>query len=266
MILEKNLKQLKACVIIPTYNNAPFLKGVLDDVLSYTDEIIVVNDGCTDGSAAILKEYAQLKIIELSENGGKGNALKVGFEKAIEMGFERAITMDSDGQHLAKDLVNLVTEANQFPDALIVGARILVQENMPGKNSFANKFSNFWFRFETGIDAPDTQSGFRYYPLHLFKNTRYFSWKYEFELEVLVRAAWKGVPLKFVKIDVYYPPPEERISHFKSVPDFTRISILNTIFVLIALLYIKPRDFFRNLKKKVREHFSKSTYMTAKSR
>ena len=136
---------------------------------------------------------------------------------------------------------------------------IWTQENMPGKNSFGNKFSNFWFRVETGIRCPDTQTGYRLYPVRLMKDMRFFTRKYEFEIEVLVRSAWKGIKLEWVPVSVYYAPKETRITHFRPFKDFFRISILNTILVLIAFLYIKPRDFFRaifqkNWKDTLKEH------------
>ena len=131
---------------------------------------------------------------------------------------------------------------------------------MPGKNTFANKFSNFWFYVDTGIKAPDTQSGYRLYPLYLMKDMRFFGRKYEFEVEVLVRSAWKGIGIQWIPVNIYYPPPEERISHFRPGPDFSRISVLNTILFLIAVLYIKPRDFIiyisrvKNVKELLRKH------------
>jgi uncharacterized protein (DUF2062 family) len=112
---------------------------------------------------------------------------------------------------------------------------------------------------ETGITLEDTQSGYRLYPLLPLKNIRFRTRKYEFEIEVLVRAAWKGVNIKSIPVSVYYPPAEERVSHFRPLKDTVRISILNTLLVLEAFLYIKPRDFFRLLfdKEKGREFVSK---------
>jgi uncharacterized protein (DUF2062 family) len=157
--------------------------------------------------------------------------------------------MDSDGQHFASDLPTFLDKLDEGQDALVIGARNLQQENMPGKNTFANKFSNFWFYVETGIKAPDTQSGFRLYPIHRMGRIRSICNKYEFEVEVIVRSAWKGIKIDWAPIKVYYPPKEERISHFRPGPDFTRISILNTVLVTIAFLYIKPRDFIRTMMK-----------------
>jgi uncharacterized protein (DUF2062 family) len=100
---------------------------------------------------------------------------------------------------------------------------------------------------ETGINSPDTQSGYRLYPLLPLKNMQFITRKYEFEIEILVKAAWKGVKIESVPVTVYYAPKETRISHFRPFKDFFRISILNTVLVLIAFLYIKPRDFFRTV-------------------
>ena len=116
------------------------------------------------------------------------------------------------------------------------------------KSSFGNNFSNFWFWFETGIRLEDTQSGYRLYPLQQIPE-KYFTQKFEFEIEVIVRSAWKDIPVKNIPIQILYDPAE-RVSHFRPFKDFTRISILNTVLVLITLFYIKPRNFFRGLKKK----------------
>jgi hypothetical protein len=131
-----------------------------------------------------------------------------------------------------------------------MGARNMEQASVPGKSSFGNKFSNFWFWFETGIRLPDTQTGYRCYPIRAMEGMKFFTRKFEFEIEVIVRSVWKGIPITFVPVHVYYPPKEERVSHFRPFTDFTRISILNTVLVTLALLYYKPRDFFRSIKKK----------------
>ena len=89
---------------------------------------------------------------------------------------------------------------------------------------------------------PDTQSGFRLYPVHRYKGMRFFTRKYEFEIEIIVRSSWMGIDVLPVPVRVYYPKPEERVTHFRPFKDFFRISVLNTCLVLIAFLWIKPRD------------------------
>lgn len=245
---QELLNSTNFCVIVPTYNNQKTLKKVLDSIVNFTINIIIVNDGSTDVTVDILKQYSQFTQIHHPKNIGKGRALRNGFRKAIEMNFEYAITIDSDGQHFASDIPNFIAEIQKEPNSLLIGSRNMTQENVPKKSSFGNKFSNFWFWFETTIKLEDTQSGFRLYPLKLIPK-RFYTNKFEFEIEVIVRSAWKGIVVKNIPIQILYDPAE-RVSHFRPFKDFTRISILNTVLVLNALLYIKPRDFFRKAKKK----------------
>lgn len=245
---QQLLDSINFCVIVPTYNNHKTLKKVLDSILDFTSKIIIVNDGSTDTTNEILKQYSELTQIHHPRNIGKGRALRNGFRKAIEMHFEYAITIDSDGQHFASDIPNFIEEIQKESNSLLIGSRNMTQENVPKKSSFGNKFSNFWFKFETGIVLEDTQSGFRLYPLKLIPK-QFYTNKFEFEIEVIVRSAWKGIVVKNIPIQILYDPAE-RVSHFRPFKDFTRISILNTVLVLNALLYIKPRDFFRRAKKK----------------
>jgi glycosyltransferase involved in cell wall biosynthesis len=246
---QQSFERNNVCVIVPTYNNAGTVEEVLRAVLRYTDRVIVVNDGSTDGTAQILSGFPQISKVEHDVNKGKGKALRTGFAFAAGHGYDYAITIDSDGQHFASDLPLFLENLETERAAIIIGARNLHEDNMPGKNTFANKFSNFWFKVETGMTGPDTQSGFRLYPLYLMKEMRFFGSKYEFEVEVLVRSAWKGINICWIPVHVYYPPPEQRVSHFRPGPDFSRISVLNTILVFCAFLYIKPRDFFVNMSR-----------------
>lgn len=245
--------RLKCCVIIPTYNNHKTLKRVLDGVLQYTANIIVVNDGSTDTTPVLLQDYQQVTQIHLPKNKGKGNALRTGFTVARNAGYDYAITIDSDGQHFPDDIPVFIDELEKEGDALLIGSRNMAQEGVPKKSSFGNKFSNFWFWFETGIKLEDTQSGYRLYPLNRIPK-RYYTPKFEFEIEVIVRAAWRGLPVKNIPVKVLYDM-NERVSHFRPFSDFTRISVLNTILVIISLLYIKPRDFIMSFKKKSLKQF-----------
>lgn len=254
--VQNAISEKKICVLIPTYNNEKTLKRVIDGVLEYTESIIVVNDGSTDSTLQILSQYSQITVISLPENKGKGNGLKIGFRKAKELGYHYAITIDSDGQHYPDDIPVFVEALLQEKeDVLLIGNRNMSQDGIPKKSSFGNRFSNFWFWFETGIKLEDTQSGYRLYPL-LKIPKKYFTPKFEFEIEIIVRTAWRHVPVKNVPVKVLYDPAE-RVSHFRPFKDFTRISILNTILVTITLLYIIPRNFVNNFKKKSFKRFLK---------
>lgn len=252
--ITEKINALNVCVLIPTYNNERTLERVIDGVLKYTQNILIVNDGATDNTAEILKNYVQLEQVHFKENKGKGKALQIGFKRAFELGYQYAITIDSDGQHYPDDIAVFLTEIENSPNSLLIGDRNMDQEGIPKKSSFGNNFSNFWYTFETGVKLTDTQSGYRLYPLKELANLKYYTNKFEFEIEVIVRASWKGIKVKNVPIQVLYDE-SERVSHFRPFKDFTRISILNTILVLIALVYIKPRDFINKLKKKGLKRF-----------
>ncbi|MBX2965385.1 MAG: glycosyltransferase family 2 protein [Cyclobacteriaceae bacterium] len=244
-------RQKKVCVLVPTYNNEQTLERMLRDVLAYTNQVIVVNDGSTDTTAQILNKFPDLEIVQYPTNKGKGYALREGFKRAVEQGYDYAINIDSDGQHFAADLPAFLTALENHPDSIIIGQRNMNQANVPGKSNFGRNFSNFWFAFETGIKLNDTQSGYRLYPVKRLSALNFVTRKFEFEVEVLVRAAWAGIPVTEIPVRVFYPEKEKRVSHFRPFKDFTRISILNTVLVTIALLYIKPRDFIRRIKKKI---------------
>lgn len=254
--VQNAISEKKICVLVPTYNNEKTLNRVIDGILEYTRNIIVVNDGSTDSTSEILSHYYQIQVINLPINKGKGNGLKTGFRKAKALGYNYAITIDSDGQHYPDDIPVFVEALlNEKEDVLLIGNRNMSQNGIPKKSSFGNRFSNFWFWFETGIKLEDTQSGYRLYPLHKIPK-KYFTPKFEFEIEIIVRTAWRHVPVKNVPVKVLYDPAE-RVSHFRPFKDFTRISILNTILVAITLVYIIPRNFVNNFKKKSFKRFIK---------
>jgi glycosyltransferase involved in cell wall biosynthesis len=249
--LKSKIKDLRCCVIVPTYNNHKTLKKLLEGVLVYTDAIIVVNDGATDSTQEILAAYPTIEQIHLPKNKGKGNALRIGFEQATKLGYEYAITIDSDGQHFPEDIAVFIEHlaASENKNILLIGARNMEQVGVPKKSSFGNKFSNFWFWVETGIWLTDTQSGFRLYPLQQLEHLKFRTNKFEFEIEVIVKAAWNGTQVKNVPVKVLYDEAE-RVSHFRPFKDFSRISVLNTFLVLIAFFYIKPRDLYKKYRKK----------------
>ena len=252
--ISNKFTALKCCVIIPTYNNHKTLKRVIDGVLEYTVNIIIVNDGCTDTTPEILKSYPQIEQIHFKTNKGKGVGLRTAFKKALELDYEYAITIDSDGQHYPNDIPVFINELEKCDNCLLIGSRNMTQEGIPKGSTFGNKFSNFWYWAETGVKLTDTQSGYRLYPLKIMDKINFKTTKFEFEIENIVKASWKGVTVKNVPVKVLYDP-EERVTHFRPYKDFARITVLNTWFVIVALLYIKPRDLFRKIKKKGLKRF-----------
>ena len=245
----------RVCVIVPTYNNAGTLKDVLNRISQFTSSIIVINDGSTDTTAEVLKQFENITIRSFKKNKGKGAALKSGFSLAKEQGYRYAITIDSDGQHFPEDIPLFVEKLATAPDTIIIGSRNMEQEDIPGKSSFGNKFSNFWINVTTGFSLKDTQSGYRLYPLSIFDQIHFYSTKYEFEVEVLTRAAWAGYKIENIPVKVYYAPDELRVSHYRPFMDFFRISLLNTILIILAFLFYRPRLFYRKIKKKGVQYF-----------
>ena len=231
------LNEAKILVVIPTYNNAGTVAEVIRQASRYADHLLVINDGSTDQTDELI---AATPHISYSPNRGKGYAIQCALRYAADEGYDYILTIDADGQHYAEDIARFAEAEAQHPGALIIGARNLAADNMPSKNTFANRFSNFWYRVETAQRLEDTQSGMRLYPIASLIGKHFVTRRYEFEVEVIVRAAWSGIEVINIPIRVHYPPKEERVSHFKPLKDFTRISLLNTVLVLIALLYYYP--------------------------
>ncbi len=264
--IRRMFQEKKVCVLVPTYNNERTLAEVLTSLLAYTPQIIVVNDGSTDSTSVVLQQFPQIELVSYDENRGKGFALRTGFRKAVKLGFDYAITIDSDGQHFADDIGKFLVKLDKHPTAIIIGARNMDQASVPGKSSFGNKFSNFWFWVETGLKMNDTQSGYRLYPVRQMKDIQFLTRKFEFEIEVLVTSAWRGIEITEVPVRVYYAEKQNRVSHFRPFKDFTRITILNTVLVIIALFYIKPRDLLRALKKKIQGRSFMNSFLIRSNR
>lgn len=249
------VEENEVCAVIPTYQNAKTLLKVVADVHRVVDTVFVVDDGSNDGTAALLDKATgnerPEKVLTHPKNCGKGAALKTGLTYARQQGFRYAVTVDADGQHRADDIPALLKAVEEEPDALAIGSRGLQHENMPAKSTFANRFSNFWFALQTLQRLPDTQSGLRVYPLRRLHGLRWMSARYEAELTLLVFSAWAGVKLLPVPVSVYYPPRDQRVTHFRPGRDFTRISVLNTLLCFLMVVYGWPRIFCRQIARGV---------------
>lgn len=255
------VEENEVCAVIPTYQNAKTLLKVVADVHRVVDTVIVVDDGSNDGTAALLDKATgnerPEKVLTHPKNCGKGAALKTGLTYARQQGFRYAVTVDADGQHRADDIPALLKAVEEEPDALAIGSRGLQHENMPAKSTFANRFSNFWFALQTLQRLPDTQSGLRVYPLRRLHGLRWMSARYEAELTLLAFSAWAGVKLLPVPVSVYYPPRDQRVTHFRPGRDFTRISVLNTLLCFLMVVYGWPRIFCRQIARGVKGVFCK---------
>lgn len=234
------MKQPNVIVVVPTYNNPLTIQKVAEDVLTHGYKLIIVDDGSSTPVASLLKAHENLTLLRHETNQGKGAAIITGATEAQKQGFEYFISLDGDGQHLASEIAKIV-DACDGEHQIIIGARNFEINHVPNGSKFGRWFSNFWACWDTEQHITDSLSGFRLYPtsiLDLVIETKRFDW----EMEVLVKHAWKKRLIKEVVVECYYPKPEERVSHFKKFWDTAAI-----VMVHVKLL---PRKFY--LKKRYR--------------
>ncbi len=227
---------MRFAAVIPVFNNKGTILEVALEARHALDEVLVVDDGSTDLPEAFAEtlERNGIHLITHSVNQGKGAALKTGLKYCQENGIDYMIALDGDGQHSPQDIprfIALLEEKASIADAIAIGVRDFNTMNVPGSSKFGRSFSNFWVRLETGVNCNDTQSGYRAYPVKAISKLRLRCLRYNFEIEVLVKALWGGCRLLELPISVKYEPPEKRISHFKPFADNARLSLLHTALV-----------------------------------
>lgn len=220
------------CVIIPTFNNPLTVRAVVETVREYVPDIVLVDDGSDAPGRQAVAELGELGLahaVHRESNGGKGAAVKTGFEEARRLGFSHALQVDADGQHSLEDIPRFLEQAQERPEALILGQPIF-DETQPSGRAIARKISVFWVNFETaGPVIADPQCGFRVYPLEAAIAARARGNRMEFDLEIPVRMVWAGTPVVNLPTRVRYLTEEEGgISHFQLVRDNLRISWLHT--------------------------------------
>ncbi|HVM96815.1 MAG TPA: glycosyltransferase family 2 protein [Candidatus Acidoferrales bacterium] len=217
--------------LVPALDCASSIQEVVRGALQHLDTVMVVDDGSSDATAKLAADAGAL-VVSHRRNMGKGAALESGFRALSDLQFTHALTLDGDGQHLADQVPRLVSACSADQFALILGDRCLETVDAAARlNRFGNRFANRWVEIASGLSLPDTQSGFRVYPLEstlaLGLRARHFA----FETEVIVRAARAGIRIVSVPVKVYYPAPEERVTHFRKFVDTVRI-----IGVVVALI------------------------------
>ncbi len=236
-------------LVIPLYNHGETIRDVVQKSLETEFPVLVVDDGSTDKGIDTLSGLNHTTIC-FDENRGKGLALLTAIEEAALQGYKAIITIDADGQHDPSDAHILYKKAKQsnWP-ALIIGARKMDQETVPGSSLFGRDFSNFWVRLECGLELADTQSGLRLYPVKETLLLGLSHSRYDFEIEVIVKSAWAGITIDSVPVSVHYPKAEERISHFHKFKDNLRLSLLHTSLIFRRLLPLPHKKLVRNKKK-----------------
>jgi len=224
---------VRVLAVIPVYNHAATLRGVVQGVLDQGLPVLVVDDGSTDGALASL-EGLDIQRWRQPRNLGKGRALLRA--AALAGDCDAILTLDADGQHDPADAPLLLEAARAHWPAIVIGARRMAPGRTPRASRFGRAFSNFWVRLECGRDPVDSQSGYRIYPVAFLRSRRFRARGYGFEVEVLVRAAWARLPLVATPVSVHYPPGAERISHFRPFLDNLRLTGLHGALLFRALL------------------------------
>lgn len=238
MIIGKNTN---LCVLVPVYNNDIYIGSVIEDIQIYTNDIIVVNDGSTDNTKDIIGRY-NINILTHEKNRGKGVALTTGFKEALNLGYTHALVMDGDAQHLANEIPGFIEKIKTNPNSLIIGTRKLsTVRKVPFLNRIGNSFSNWWVRKQTGYTLEDTQCGQRVYPLESITKIITHATRYDFELELLVNAAWNGIELIPQPIQVKYNLPYGRITHYNYFYDTVLMALMNTKLLLMKIFNVKNK-------------------------
>jgi len=217
---------MKTALVIPVYNHGSMLASVIDQALALGLPLYVVDDGSTDQTAEVLRVRAGITVLTHPVNRGKGAALLTGFAAAHAAGSDWAISLDGDGQHVPEDARQLLAAVPDDERCLVIGRRGGMDRGptVPWTSRFGRGFSNFWVRACGGPAVGDSQSGFRLYPLPETLRLRSRARRYQFEVEVLVRARQAGLAVYETPVRVIYPPAGARVSHFRPFVDFLRNS------------------------------------------
>ncbi len=208
--------------MIAAYDCASTLGAVLEGARLHHLPMLVVDDGSRDDTAAVARTSGA-DVVQHPRNRGKGAALVTGMRALAARGFTHALTMDGDGQHLAREIPVLLDAAAADPAAIVIGVRRRGNQEVAGINVFGNRFANLCVQSAAGVPLPDTQSGFRVYPLVTMLRLPKQGEHFEYESTSIIFAARARVPIRSLPVDVYYPPVAERRSHYRKVVDTLRI-------------------------------------------
>ena len=223
---------MSICVVIPVYNS-PYILEVIEDVLRYGYKIVVVDDG---SDIKVETDTLNVELVTHKVNMGKGEAILSGAKKAKELGYEFFVTMDADKQHISSEISKLVEAYKE--NTIVIGNRDFEDINVPESSKFGRKFSNFWVNLETFRTFGDTQSGFRIYPVSILE-LNISNRRFDFEIEVLVLHCYRNGPCVDVDVECYYPPKDERVSHFDKVKDNIRLSLLHSKLVIQRFVLLR---------------------------
>lgn len=220
--ISKVKKKGRFAIIIPVYNHAQSIENVIKKSLMLGMPVFVVNDGSTDSTVEKIINFNSIYPLHHNENRGKGAAITTGFVEAAKVA-DWAITIDADGQHNPEDSLKMIQAIPESERPIVLGMREgMMGKDVPWTSRFGRKFSNFWVLLSGGPKINDSQCGFRIYPLPEVLDLKVIAKRFQFEVEILVKARWKKISVIEAPISVSYAPRAERISHFRPFIDFLR--------------------------------------------
>ncbi len=223
---------MKPCVLVPVYNS-PYIREVIVDILTHGYKIIVIDDG---SEQKVTLDDLDVTVVYHEKNQGKGQAILSGAAKAKELGYDCFVTMDADKQHISSQIKKLLDAYED--ETIVIGNRDFTGDDVPDSSKFGRKFSNFWVKLETFKTLGDTQSGFRMYPISIL-DLPLTNKRFGFEIEILAHHSYAKREIKDVEVECYYPPKEERISHFNKIDDNVRLTLLHTKLMIQRYAFLR---------------------------
>jgi glycosyltransferase involved in cell wall biosynthesis len=224
--LERELPAVDRWVaVIPAFNEAETVGDLIRRVRAQLPDVIVVDDGSGDATAAEARRL-DVRLVRHARNAGKGISLIDGLRAAREAGFDAAVTLDADGQHRARDIPRLQQVTGRH--TLVLGSRLQDAARMPRARRIANRIAGFFISWAAGQRIGDTQCGLRVYPTDLvealgIKGRRH---GFVFESEVLIEAARQGWRIVEVPVPAVYPARAPRHSYYRPVVDTAAITVM----------------------------------------
>ena len=238
MTESRRLDRSDIAVLVPALNESLRIREVVQGALEQCPNVIVVDDGSTDGTH---ERIADLPVILLrhARRMGKGESLRDGFREAARRGWRGVLTMDGDGQHSASDLPRLLDAANRHPGCIIIGARLRKRASQPTHRRLANEFGDWGIAWGTGYQVADSQSGQRFYPAGVIALEDVPGEGFVFEAQIVISAARElGTRCVSVPIESRYrsagSDEQFRASHFRPLKD---LYCITSHIVLQALRY-----------------------------
>ncbi len=208
----------RMAILLPVYNEAPSIRTLLAAISNYGIKTLVVDDGSTDGSTAILKQL-KMDAIYFEKNRGKGYALRKGFKRLLKEGYEWILIMDADGQHLPEEIEKFVDKAMRTDCDLIGGNRLDNPEGMPPIRILANKFMSWLVGKIAGAEVKDCQCGYKLLSANFLRRAKLSADHFEIEDDLLMEAIRLKCKVDYVSIKTVY---KNEISHINPILDTIR--------------------------------------------